>query len=73
MNKMDGESIKSDYGRFGICIISERTICVVVEVIKYNILKWFGHVERMAGNERTRRINKDGVDDVGGRTKCWNT
>ena len=41
--------------------------CGVVEVVKCNTLRWFGHLERMGENEMTRRIYKGGVDAVGVR------
>ncbi len=61
LNRMDGESV---YGKFGMSFKSERINCGAVEVINCKTLIWFGHLERMEGDELTKRICKSGVDAV---------
>ncbi len=41
----------------------------MVEVVKRSILRWFGLLERMGGNELTKRIYKIEVDAVDVRGK----
>ena len=67
LSRMDGESNESVYGRFGMSVKGEGMNCGVVEVVKRNTLRWFGHLERMGESEMTRRIYKGGVDAVGVR------
>jgi len=69
---MDGGNKESVYGRFGMSVKGEGMNCGVVEVVKRNTLKWFGHLKRMGESEMTRRIYKGGVDAVGvrGRLPC---
>ncbi len=67
LNRMDGESNESVYGRFGMSVKSEGMNCGVVEVVKHSTLRWFGYLERMGGDEMTKRIYKSGVDAVGVR------
>lgn len=42
--------------RFGMCHMFEGKKCGVVEEVKRQTLKWFGHVERMKEGKRTRRM-----------------
>ncbi len=65
LNRMDGESSESVYGKFGMSFKSEGMNCGVVEVVKHSALRWSGHLERMEGDELTKRIYKSGVDAVG--------
>ncbi len=67
LNRMDGENSESVYGRFGVSVKSEGMNCGVVEVVKHSTLRWFGYLERMGGDEMTKRIYKSGVDAVGKR------
>ncbi len=81
LNRMNGESNKSVYGKFGMSFKSEEINCGVVEVVKCCTLGWFGHLKRMGSDELTNSIYKSGMDAVGvrgrplqnGRTECWNT
>ena len=34
----------------------------IMETVVRQVLKWFGHVERMSGEHLTRRINKPEVE-----------
>ncbi len=56
LNRMDGESNKSVCGKFAMSVKSEGMNCVVVEVVKRSILRWFDDFEGMEGNELTERI-----------------
>lgn len=48
--------------------VSEGINCRVVEVYEHSTLRWFGHLlERMGGNEWTKRIYISGVIAVGVR------
>ncbi len=56
VSRMDGMSNESVYERFGMCHREERKKCGVVEEMKQQTLKWFGHVERMEESKMTRRV-----------------
>ncbi len=43
VNRMDGESSDNVYGRFGMSSKGKRMNCGVMEVVKCNTLRWFGH------------------------------
>ncbi len=60
-NRMNGESNESVYGKFGMSFKSEGMNCGVVEVVKCSTLRWFGHLERMGGDELRKRIYKSGA------------
>lgn len=44
-------------GRFGILDNGERMDCRVVEVVKYIMLRWFGHLERTGKNGITKYVH----------------
>ncbi len=69
LNKMNGESNESMYGKFGTSFKSEGMNCGVVEVVICSTLRWSGHLERTR-DELTKMIYKSGVDavDVSGRS-----
>ncbi len=69
LNRIDGESSESVYGKLGMSFKNEGMNCGVVEVVKCNTLRWFGHLERMGGDKLTKRIYKSGVDAVGVRRR----
>ncbi len=56
IRKMDGESNESVYGRFGMSSKGEGMKWGVVEGVKHNTLRWFGHMERMVENVMTKRV-----------------
>ncbi len=47
MNRMDAENNESVYRRFGMSSRGEGMSCGVVEMVRHNNLRWFGHLERM--------------------------
>ncbi len=47
MTRLDGESNESMYERFGMGSYANGVNCGVVEWVKRNMLRWFGHIERM--------------------------
>ncbi|KAK3893161.1 hypothetical protein Pcinc_003002 [Petrolisthes cinctipes] len=56
LTRWDGESNESVYER---CGMSEKAIgieCGVVERVKRNTLRWYGHVERMQGEEFVKKV-----------------
>ncbi len=53
---MDGMSNESVYEHFGMCHVGEGKKCEVVEEVKQQTLKWFGHMERMEESKMTRRV-----------------
>ncbi len=65
--RMDGESNESVYHRFGMSSKGEGMKGGVVERVKCNTLRWFDHMERMAGNVMTKRIHMSMVDVVDAR------
>ncbi len=52
------------YERFGMCHVSERKKCRVVEEVKRQALKWCGHVEQM---EEGRMARREYVSEIEGR------
>ncbi len=55
-SRMDGMRNKSVYERFGMCHGDEGKKRGVVEEVKQQTLKWFGHMERMEESKMTRRV-----------------
>ncbi len=45
VSRMDGMSNESVYEHFRMCHVGEGKKCGVVEEVKRQTLKWFGHVE----------------------------
>ncbi len=45
LNRMDGESNESLYGKFRMPVKSEGINCGVLEVVKHSTLRWFGKRE----------------------------
>ncbi len=41
--------------------------CGVVEGVKHNTVRWFGHIKKMAENVMTKRVYMSMVDVVGAR------
>ncbi len=56
VNRMDGMSNESIYERFGMCHVGVGKKCGVVEKVTRQMLKWFGHVERMEEGKMTKRV-----------------
>ncbi len=61
VNRMDGESNKNVYRKFGISSREEMS-CGVVEMVKRSTLRWFGHLERMDERELTKKIYRSKID-----------
>ncbi len=57
VSRMDGMSNESMYERFVMCHVGEGKKCGVVEEVKQQVLKWFGHMERMEDGKMTRRVH----------------
>ncbi len=56
VSRIDEMSNESVYERFRICHVVEGKKCGVVEEVKQQTLKWFGHMERMEEGKMTRRV-----------------
>ncbi len=56
VNRMDGESNENVYRKCGMS--SRGMSCGVVEMVKCNTLRWFGHIERMDERELTVDMQK---------------
>ncbi len=56
VSRMDGMRNKSVYEHFGMCLVGEGKKCGVVEEVKRQTLKWFGHMERMEESKMTNRV-----------------
>ena len=67
VSRMDGESNERVYERFDMASRGDGTQCGVVEYVKRNTLRWFGHVERMDEGVMTKRVYKSYIDSVGVR------
>ncbi len=64
VRRVDGESNESVCNRFGMSSKGEGMKCGVVEGVKLNTLRWFGHMKKMAENVVTKRIYMSMVDVV---------
>ncbi len=53
VTRWDGESNESVCGR---CGMGSQANCGVVEWVKRNTLRWFGHVERMGREEFVEKV-----------------
>ncbi len=74
VSRMDGMSNESVYERFGMCHVGEGKKCGVVEEVKRQTLKWFGHMKRMGKSKMTRRVYVSEIEggNVRGRpTEKW--
>ncbi len=56
VSKMDGMSNESVYKHFGMCHVGEGKKCGVVEEVKRQTLKWFGHMEQMEDCKMTKTL-----------------
>ncbi len=56
VSRMDGMSNESVYEHFGMCHEGEGKKCGVVEEVKRQTLKCFGHVKRMEEGKMTKRV-----------------
>ena len=52
----EGESNESVYERCGMGPCANRVKCGVVEWVKINTLKWFGHLERMKSEKFLKKV-----------------
>ncbi len=67
VSRMDGVSNESVYKHFGMSHVGVGKKCVVVEEMKKQTLKWFGHIERMEEGKLTRRVYM--IEIEGGNVK----
>ncbi len=69
VSRMDGVSNESVYKHFGMSNVDMGKKCGVVEEVKRQTLKWFGHMERMEEGKMTRRVymSEMGRGNVRGR------
>ncbi len=56
MTRWEGESIESVNERCGMGVCTSGVKCGVVEWVKRNTLRWFGHVERMNSGEFVEKV-----------------
>ncbi len=56
MSRMHGVSNESVYEHFEMCRVGVGKKCGVVEEVKRQTFKWFGHMERMEEGKMTRRV-----------------
>ncbi len=63
VSRMDGMSNESVYEHFGMCHVGEGKKCGVVEEVKRQTLKWFGHMERMEESKMTRRMYVSEIEE----------
>ncbi len=56
MTGWDGESNENVYERCGMGSHANGVKCGVVEWLKRNTLKWFGHIERMKSEELMKKV-----------------
>ncbi len=63
VSRMDGMSNESVYEHFGMCHVGEGKECGVLEEVKQQMLKWFGHMEQMEESEMTRRVYVSEIEE----------
>ncbi len=56
VSRMDGMSNESVYEHFRMCHVGEGKMCGVVEKVKRQTVKWFGHVEQIEEGKMTKRV-----------------
>ncbi len=56
MTRWDWESNESVYERCGMGSQANGVNCRVVEWVKRNILRWFGHIERMVSKKSVKKV-----------------
>ncbi len=56
MTRWDGESNGIVYERCGMGSQANGVHCGVVEWVKRNTLRWFGHIERMGSGEFVKKV-----------------
>ncbi len=56
MTRWDGESNESAYERCGMGSCANGGKCGVVELVKRNTVRWFGHIERMGNEEFVKKV-----------------
>ncbi len=56
VSRMDGMSNESVYELFGMCDVDDGKKFRVVDEVKRQTLKWFGHMERMEEGKMTRKM-----------------
>ncbi len=59
MDRMSNESV---YDHFGMCHMGKRKKCGVVEEVKRQTLKWFGHMVRMEESQMTMRVRVSKIE-----------
>ncbi len=57
------------YERCGMGSQANRVNCGVVEWVKRNILRWFGHIKRMGSEEFVKKVYTS--ESVGSNSKGW--
>ncbi len=55
--RWDGESNENMYERCSMCSHANGVNCGVVEWVKRNTLRWFGHIERMGSEEFVKKVH----------------
>ena len=76
LTRWDGESNETVYERCGMSENERGVNCGVVEWVKRNTLRWFGHLERMEDGELTKRVYESKIEGVGVRGRPpakWNS
>ncbi len=53
----------SVYEHFGMSHVDVGKMCGVVEEVKRQTLKWFGHMERMKEGKMTRRVYMSEIEE----------
>ncbi len=56
VTRWDGESNESVHERCGMGSHANGANCGVVELVRRNTLRWFGHVERMVSEEFVKKV-----------------
>ncbi len=56
VTRWDGESNESMYESCGVGSRANRVNCGVVEWVKRDTLRWFGHIERMGSEEFVKKV-----------------
>ncbi len=74
VTRLDGERNKSIYERCGMGSHANGMNCGVMEWLKRNTLRWFGHIERMGSKEFVKKVDLSesvGTNRRGRPPGCW--
>ncbi len=71
VTRWDGESNESMYERCGMGSQANGVNCGVVEWVKRNVLRWFGHIEMMGSEKLVKKVYVSESVDPNSRGRAY--